>query len=61
MTGDNRQVIADQLPNIMGVKAVGPGQNSGWNPCKDNNGKCSHLCLNKPGNNYVCACVIGKS
>uniref|UniRef100_A0A1B6BXD2 EGF-like domain-containing protein n=1 Tax=Clastoptera arizonana TaxID=38151 RepID=A0A1B6BXD2_9HEMI len=59
LTGNNREVILDQLPNLMGIKAVGTGLGGGWNPCKDNNAGCSHLCLNRPGNNSVCACQIG--
>lgn len=61
ITGNNREVIVDQLPNLMGIKAVGLGLGGGWNPCKNNNAGCSHLCLNRPGNNNsVCACQIGK-
>ncbi|XP_015596782.1 low-density lipoprotein receptor-related protein 6 [Cephus cinctus] len=59
LTGDQREVIVDQIPNVMGLKAVHLGQIKGDNPCARNNGGCSHLCLNRPGNNYVCACQIG--
>ncbi|KAJ9592050.1 hypothetical protein L9F63_001429, partial [Diploptera punctata] len=59
VTGDGRQVIVDQLPNVMGLKAVKLGEVKGRNNCTENNGNCSHLCLNRPGNNYVCACQIG--
>lgn len=31
----------------------------GTNPCGLNNGNCSHLCLNRPGNNFTCACPFG--
>ncbi|RZF35698.1 hypothetical protein LSTR_LSTR009566 [Laodelphax striatellus] len=58
-TGTRREVILDQLPHVMGLKAVGTGSGRGWNPCKDQNGGCSHLCLNRPGNKYICACPIG--
>ncbi|KAG8222032.1 hypothetical protein J437_LFUL003952 [Ladona fulva] len=61
LTGQQREVIVDQLPNVMGLKAISlaaPITNS-KNPCAgENNGGCSHLCLNRP-NDYVCACQIG--
>ena len=60
VTGDGRQIIVDNLPNVMGLKAVRLGEVKGRNPCTDNNGNCSHLCLNKPQNKYVCACQIGE-
>lgn len=49
----------DQLPNMMGLKAVrlGPVQASS-NPCARANGGCSHLCLNRP-TDHVCACPYG--
>nr|CAD7429275.1 unnamed protein product [Timema monikensis] len=60
LTGESRQEIVDQLPNVMGLKAVRLGKVEGSsNPCSRDNGGCSHLCLNRPGNNYVCACQIG--
>lgn len=59
-TSNDRQLIADQIPNIMGLKAVRLGAYKGTNPCAKNNGGCNHLCLNRPGNNYTCDCQIGK-
>ncbi|XP_011297971.1 low-density lipoprotein receptor-related protein 6 [Fopius arisanus] len=59
LTGSDREVIVEQVPNVMGVKAVHLGYIDGTNPCARDNGGCSHLCLNKPGDNYVCACQIG--
>lgn len=59
VTGNGREVIVDQLPNVMGLKAVRLGEVKGSNPCTYNNGNCSHLCLNRP-HDYVCACQIGK-
>ncbi|KAK0099194.1 hypothetical protein PV326_000031 [Microctonus aethiopoides] len=59
LTGADREEIVYQLPNVMGVKAIHLGNVPGTNPCANNNGGCNHLCLNKPGNNYVCACQIG--
>ncbi|XP_076640079.1 low-density lipoprotein receptor-related protein 6 isoform X1 [Colletes latitarsis] len=59
LTGGEREVIVDQVPNVMGLKAVHLGKVNGTNPCAKHNGGCSHLCLNRPGNKYVCACQIG--
>ncbi|XP_033324031.1 low-density lipoprotein receptor-related protein 6 [Megalopta genalis] len=59
LTGGEREVIVDQVPNVMGLKAVHLGKVNGSNPCAKNNGGCSHLCLNRPENKYVCACQIG--
>ncbi|XP_012280055.1 low-density lipoprotein receptor-related protein 6 [Orussus abietinus] len=59
LTGGDREVIVDQVPNVMGLKAVHLGKVSGNNPCAKDNGGCSHLCLNRPGDRYVCACQIG--
>lgn len=58
LTGGEREVIVEQIPNVMGLKAIHLGRVRGTNPCARNNGGCTHLCLNRPGNNYVCACQI---
>ncbi|XP_023718934.1 low-density lipoprotein receptor-related protein 6-like, partial [Cryptotermes secundus] len=58
VTGNGREVIVDQLPNVMGLKAVRLGDVKGSYPCTYNNGNCSHLCLSRP-HDYVCACQIG--
>ncbi|KAK3878186.1 hypothetical protein Pcinc_017158 [Petrolisthes cinctipes] len=57
-TGTERYVIVEQLPDLMGLKAVKVNQENGSNPCHINNGGCSHLCLNRP-TNYTCGCPIG--
>lgn len=57
--GGGRQTIADQLPNVMGLKAVRIGDPVPINPCSRNNGGCTQLCLNRPNNDYVCTCQIG--
>ncbi|XP_026112027.1 low-density lipoprotein receptor-related protein 6-like [Carassius auratus] len=53
-----REVIVDQLPDLMGIKATHVHQTFGVNPCAHANGGCSHLCLYKP-QGVSCACPIG--
>ena len=63
LTGQGRESIAEQLPDLMGIKAVwvngDPNQQPLLNPCAVNNGNCSHLCFNRPHYDYVCACPTG--
>ena len=59
-SGIDRKTIVDQLPDLMGLKAVNLVKIEGTNPCAKNNAGCSHLCLMmaepyKP----VCACPMG--
>ncbi|KAE8613421.1 hypothetical protein XENTR_v10007716 [Xenopus tropicalis] len=56
-TGE-REVIIDQLPDLMGLKATNIHKMSGTNGCAENNGGCSHLCLFRP-QGPRCACPIG--
>ncbi|XP_070568538.1 low-density lipoprotein receptor-related protein 6-like isoform X1 [Ptychodera flava] len=56
--GQDREVIIDQLPDLMGLKAINVKQIHGYNPCVEDNGGCSHLCLYRP-NGVLCACPIG--
>ncbi|XP_044749919.1 low-density lipoprotein receptor-related protein 6 [Coccinella septempunctata] len=53
----NREIIVDQLPNVMGLKVVNLKTKIGFNFCKINNGNCSQICLPKKGGR-VCACQI---
>ncbi|KAL6038747.1 hypothetical protein STEG23_008240, partial [Scotinomys teguina] len=53
-----REVIIDQLPDLMGLKATSVHRVIGSNPCAEENGGCSHLCLYRP-QGLRCACPIG--
>nr|XP_028584444.1 low-density lipoprotein receptor-related protein 6 isoform X3 [Podarcis muralis] len=53
-----REIIIDQLPDLMGLKAANVHQILGTNPCAESNGGCSHLCLYRP-QGLRCACPIG--
>uniref|UniRef100_A0A2S2P0K4 Low-density lipoprotein receptor-related protein 6 n=2 Tax=Schizaphis graminum TaxID=13262 RepID=A0A2S2P0K4_SCHGA len=57
-TGSDRKIIIDQLPNLMGVKAINLKEPLNDNPCGDNNGNCSQFCFYKPKGYYICACEI---
>ncbi|KAH7969024.1 hypothetical protein HPB52_013696 [Rhipicephalus sanguineus] len=57
-TGE-RLVILDQLPDLMGIKAVSVHARPGENDCSRANGGCSHLCLQRPRGGRVCACPTG--
>lgn len=54
-TGKNITAIKTDLDVVMEIKAVSADKQKGWNPCRENNGGCSHLCLFN-GANYTCAC-----
>lgn len=56
--GSHREVIVDQLENVMGLKAIQLGSLKGWNPCMDNNGNCSQLCFYRHNKTRICACQI---
>ncbi|KAK7873393.1 hypothetical protein R5R35_000192 [Gryllus longicercus] len=58
LTGGNRTLIVEQLPNVMGLKVMRLGEAPGNNSCSVNNAGCSHLCLNRP-DGHVCACQMG--
>ncbi|XP_074659791.1 low-density lipoprotein receptor-related protein 6-like [Tubulanus polymorphus] len=60
LTGVGREVIIDQLPDLMGLKAVTVNKAVGTNKCASENGGCSHLCLNRADpSGPVCACPMG--
>ncbi|CAB3256651.1 unnamed protein product [Arctia plantaginis] len=54
-TGMNVTEIRTDLEMTMEIKAVSGDKQHGWNPCRENNGGCSHLCFYKL-HDYICAC-----
>ncbi|XP_013174926.1 PREDICTED: low-density lipoprotein receptor-related protein 6 [Papilio xuthus] len=56
-TGLERQLVAEQMANMMGVKAFRLGEPLGDNRCSLDNGGCSHFCFNRP-TEYICTCPL---
>ncbi|XP_021709286.1 low-density lipoprotein receptor-related protein 6 [Aedes aegypti] len=57
LNGNDRTVIVEAFPDLMGLKVAKLGDAKGNNPCAIRNGGCSQLCLNRP-RDYVCRCQI---
>ncbi|XP_018608191.1 low-density lipoprotein receptor-related protein 5-like isoform X1 [Scleropages formosus] len=57
-TGAAREMIIDQLPDLMGLKATSVTKAFGTNACAVDDGGCSHLCLYRP-QGPQCACPMG--
>ncbi|XP_046889655.1 low-density lipoprotein receptor-related protein 5 isoform X1 [Hypomesus transpacificus] len=53
-----REIIIDQLPDLMGLKATRVTETFGTNGCAEANGGCSHLCFHRP-QGLRCACPMG--
>uniref|UniRef100_A0AAY4BPW0 EGF-like domain-containing protein n=1 Tax=Denticeps clupeoides TaxID=299321 RepID=A0AAY4BPW0_9TELE len=53
-----REIIIDQLPDLMGLKATKVTETYGTNGCAEANGGCSHLCFHRP-QGLRCACPMG--
>ncbi|XP_028286130.1 low-density lipoprotein receptor-related protein 5 [Parambassis ranga] len=53
-----REIIIDQLPDLMGLKATKVTETFGTNGCAVDNGKCSHLCFWRQ-QAVSCACPMG--
>ncbi|CAH0397300.1 unnamed protein product [Chilo suppressalis] len=54
-TGKNVTALRTDFEMTMEIKAVSAEKQRGWNPCKEDNGGCSHLCFFR-AHDYVCAC-----
>lgn len=57
-TGNRRESIINQMPNVMGLKAIKLREYKGENPCAINNGGCAQLCLYRHNKTHICACQI---
>ncbi|CAG0887744.1 unnamed protein product [Cyprideis torosa] len=63
-TGKGRTIIAELLPDLMGLAAVDLSAAPGWTPCVENDGGCSHLCLALPPEreggraSHTCECPL---
>lgn len=53
--------MVEQLPDVMGLKALSVNEELGHSPCRENNGGCSHLCFNRPDGKHVCDCPLGEA
>lgn len=60
ISGKDRRVLIGHLEGLMSLQAVAVRPDQTWyNPCKNDNGGCSHLCLMTP-DGYVCGCPDGQ-
>uniref|UniRef100_A0A0A1WEM1 Low-density lipoprotein receptor-related protein 6 n=1 Tax=Zeugodacus cucurbitae TaxID=28588 RepID=A0A0A1WEM1_ZEUCU len=57
ITGENRSLVHSGMTYIRSLLIFNQNRQTGNNPCKINNGGCSHLCLAQPSRRgMVCAC-----
>ena len=60
ISGKDRMVLISHLDNLMSLQAAAIRPDQTWyNPCKKDNGGCSHLCLMTPSGR-VCGCPDGQ-
>ncbi|XP_068671663.1 low-density lipoprotein receptor-related protein 6-like [Montipora foliosa] len=57
-TGKDRKILIENLKGMRGLKAVNLSRDPGSNPCQQDNGGCSHLCLYSP-TGVKCECPDG--
>lgn len=56
-TGQGIITFKSDLVGAMEILAITPESQTGWNPCAENNGYCTHLCLFRSWKEgYFCAC-----
>ncbi|KAJ3659363.1 hypothetical protein Zmor_011053 [Zophobas morio] len=58
-TGGHREVILDQVANVMGLRAINLTDVSGRNLCYINNGDCSQFCFYRHNRTKTCGCELG--
>lgn len=58
INGKNPVYVRAGLKAAMGIAMVTAERQKDWNPCRVNNGGCSHLCFYTKGN-YTCGCPDG--
>lgn len=59
LSGEDFETIIEQLPDLMGIKAVTLKKAMGTNNCAHSNGNCSHLCFYVGHDQHVCGCPNG--
>ena len=57
--GGHREVILDQVANVMGLRAINLTDVSGRNLCYINNGDCSQFCFYRHNRTKTCGCELG--
>ncbi|GLH07804.1 Vitellogenin receptor, partial [Gryllus bimaculatus] len=58
-TGENDTVLRNNTGNVLSLKIYDPNVQVGSNPCSQNKGGCSHLCLPVSDKERVCKCALG--
>lgn len=57
LTGENRTLVHSNMEYTSSLLIFHSSRQSGVNPCRNNNGGCTHLCLPLPGRrSMTCAC-----
>ncbi|RWS26912.1 prolow-density lipoprotein receptor-related protein 1-like protein, partial [Leptotrombidium deliense] len=57
--GEHNETFRNQTEGVLSLKVYDKQSQNGSNPCSQNNGNCSHLCLPTSNSTQVCRCAIG--